>query len=966
MGVRFDGNVVSNLQLTGTLPPTQSISVIAFASLTANTNGSFAPIVGIFDSATTPAASAMIGFLATSATVSELSFFSNGSGSIALSNASQITSANGRWVVLAWVQVGTAVKAYWGYPGGALRETIITGDSFTPAAINIGADPSGFSDGTNATIGGVRIWRAQLTKADLEVEARSLHARRRGDLFAEWVLEDKTRLIDTAGQTLRLVYGDGTGASIFSGGDPPATYYPVNVRAITSNVSAAAVTYAQYTYYPDSIQPALSHRLLRESGIISWPPITPDARLVAPRRQDYPDQVIRPAPHPALMRDVSYSLSPRPERTSALVSANFPDQALGAPPRRDLVTEAGKPERTTVAPVETDFPSQLIGATPRRDYATEVGAPERASAAFGLSFPDQILPATPRKDHQTEVGSPERNAPLVETDFPSQILGAPPRSDFVTVDGRPERTSPLAASSFPDAIPTPLVRPGYVTEAAAPIVASTVPVVAYVSAPEVLRAPVTRPDAWTRSTQPEQTLAQAPSSYPDRAIVLGPRSGYSAQQTAPEATNPGGAPTSYPERVRAAPTVAQQREVSADLPAAPERTSPLAAASFPDQVFGPPPRKDAVTVVAAPERTSALVAASFPDQVLGAPPRKDAVTVEGSPERNAPVVPASFPEQVLGAPPRRDVVTEAGKPLPNLAAPVIGYASYPDTVPGPQPRQQQATTEQPPSPIPDIPKPQTSYPAQLLRPGGFQAHQQPWGEVPPRPESTLPVTIASFPDSLPARLIPSQDPFTRSYLQAPVATFTVYPDRVVGRIAAPDANASEPFAQQAPTVAASYPGPLPGRTSPQDVAPRSQLQAPVEAFTSYPDRLAAKVSAPDSAFYPMLVTAAPTSAYASYPDAFLRTVRPTVEFVRALFFAPPVVPLFAYQPSYPEIARRLLLDSAFRTSLWVPLQPLAPTITVTLATARTLNPILAPSATLNPTLATARTLNPNLSGTRAR
>lgn len=399
--------------------------------------------------------------------------------------------------------------------------------------------------------------------------------------------------------------------------------------------------------------------------------------------------------------------------------------------------------------------------------------------------------------------------------YPDRVIGAPatPQLYRDNVLGAPaERTIPYAAQVYPDQVLGPPPRMDSVTVVGAPERNSALWSASF---PDQVLGPPPRKDAVTVVGAPERVSVPFGLEYPDKNLRPG-------------------LPTS-------------QQAYALSLPPEPERSS-WWSASYPDQVLGPPPRKDSVTVVGKPERMATLFGVSFPDQVLGPPPRKDSVTVVGSPERTATYVDQDFPDRVLGPPPRRDYATEMGKPIVN-AAPVVAYGAFPDFVLGAPPRKDSVTVVGAPE--------RTSVPAMQEYPEfvlGAPPRKDYVTEV-GRPDRTSPLVATDFPAQV-LGAPPRKDYVTEAGQPVAVA-------------AAP------------PTGYASNPSQLlraPPRSDFVTVVGAPERSATVAGY-SYPDEVLGPVRRQDYAAQFMFpnVTIAPTYFSASYPErvrgAFLDPTR---------------------------------------------------------------------------------------------
>jgi Concanavalin A-like lectin/glucanases superfamily len=434
--------------------------------------------------------------------------------------------------------------------------------------------------------------------------------------------------------------------------------------------------------YPERLVRAAPNAALLEAQALGEPPIHPTfAEVVAFAwgRQSYPERVLGAR----LMTVLYWQWDARPfmpERTSTYLDQDFPDRVVRPflPPNAQqyAVDVPPLPERTAIY-IDQDFPERVPGPRPplpRSDYVTEVGSPERSQTYLDADFPDRVTRPFLHPTHQQFA---TENPPAPETKLPGDVYTSYPD---ITRAGRPvaqyrenawvgtavpERTSPLVATWYPErfekgGLPTP--EQFYAIDVWPFPIATSVPTQFPASYPErALRAMPTR-------TLPEWAELATPPILPTFSDVQAQAWGRQ----------------SYPDRALCAVLPTAQQQAALDMwPLPVAITAPTSAyGSYPDQLVGPPPpRRDYLTEVGAPERTAPLAATLYPDQILGAPPRKDYATEVGAPE--APVASdwyARYPDQVLPAAPRRGYEP----PFPIQPPPITRMqwsASYPDALP---------------------------------------------------------------------------------------------------------------------------------------------------------------------------------------------------------------------------------------------------------------------------------------------
>ena len=520
----------------------------------------------------------------------------------------------------------------------------------------------------------------------------------------------------------------------------------------------------------------------------------------------YPDRISAVPIHP-LLRESTRVDTIYPERTSSLFALWYPDQILGAPPRKDYETDARFPIVFIPTYFSMAFQDQILLPARGRDHQTEVGFPERTSPIAAQIYPDQVLGPPPRKDYFTEVGRPERTTPIAASSYPDRVLGAPPRKDYQTEVGFPERTSPLVTTVYPD---------------------------------QVLGAPP-RKDYETDARFPERKSSYFSTSYPDQIPPVLPRQyTYATEPGAPETRLANDFYASYPDRVLAAPSVSQQRETASTLPPRPERTSPLSIQVYPDRIVRVPPTPDfyteqgfPITVTPTPnkgytvypdsilrvggmqthqqqfftgpvrpERTSPIAIQVYPDRIDRAVIPTAALMHVGSlsprPERTSLLVSSSFPDQILLPARGRDHWTEDGKPERTVPLFSVVYA---DRIDLPLPRQHTDATERPMAPERTSPFVSSSFPDQILPPGRGRDFFTEDG----KPERTTPFSIQVYPDRIDPPLSRQHTDFLERPLAVGQFTFfgTLYPDRFA--LQARIADQSGFIAVIAPTVLTSYP-----------------------------------------------------------------------------------------------------------------------------------------------------------------
>lgn len=484
------------------------------------------------------------------------------------------------------------------------------------------------------------------------------------------------------------------------------------------------------------------------------------------------------------------------------------------------------------------------------------------------------------------------------------------------VAARLSDAAPIGAkTSYPERIDRPARPPSDwgITRNIAPIAAAVTPTQFPTSYPEAVRGPQRAPSDWAPSGFAGSVDdAGVDWVYPDR--IDPPR------RPAPDAVTVVGAPertqvyldADFPDRVLRAQAVAQQQDAAAH-PLAPERTSTYLDQDFPDRVLAARrPAPDAVTTVLAPEQTIARAPTSYPDTALRTRSAPDYATTAGQPEAPLPEPRTTYPDRIDRPRGTPDAVTEAGNPIPNTAAPVSAYVSYPDRIDrvgGLRTANQQdaAARNLPPLVVVrmwDL----TSYPATVpAAPRTAQFLDA--TEINPLPRANSPApTIGywSYPDRVLRAPPVAQQQDAAAHPLAPEeklpAPYTSYPDRALGT----------PF----PVTEQQHVAALP--TKPEDAVPLM--------FGSYPDRvLAAPAVAQQQAaaaipFAPEVK--APSDWRTSYPDAVRGPLQPQ-QLASTGVGLPPVVPTFFGLP-YPDIVRGRTFAAHQQQVYTAPVQPPPP------------------------------------------
>jgi hypothetical protein len=475
----------------------------------------------------------------------------------------------------------------------------------------------------------------------------------------------------------------------------------------------------------------------------------------------------------------------QPVETITPVDQDFPDIVYGRPFQTKLqsyFTTSPKPERTQVY-VDQDFPDVQRGARqPQYDYvATRNLQVERPVPYFSVDYPERVRGPQPRAYmHRATIPlRPERTSSFFPDVYQDQVLGRPfpaqAQPYALDVPSKPERTQTLSSQSFPDVVPGPQPRL-QLPEAERTIILERTSPLSSQSFPDVVSGP-----------QPRLQLAEE-----DRTIVL--------ERTSPLSSQ------SFPDAVPGPQPRLQLPEAERGI--APERTQVLSAQSFPDTVPGPQPRlqlPEAERTIA-PERTQSLSEQVFPDGVLSPSPRQHDDVPSVPKVLNAPFPTPAFPDEVLGRafPTNAHLHTVATPVEPERTSP-LSSQSFPDVVPGPQPRLQLPEAERTIIPERKQALSAQSFPDEVL--GRFypiQAHLYDLDE-PPKPERTVPLSGYDAPDRVvgpaPRQHVDALNVSLPKESKEPYSSI-VFPERVPG---APFPTYEQPFAFDKP--------PFPERTS---------------------------------------------------------------------------------------------------------------------------------------------------------
>lgn len=624
----------------------------------------------------------------------------------------------------------------------------------------------------------------------------------------------------------------------------------------------------------------------------------------------YPDRATRAAIHPSRLPFVFPSA--QPERTAPLASVEFPariDRRTFHPAFQfDEIELPETPEERIQLDWQPSFPDSarraFLPIAEHLDFAAS-RAPERTTALAWAYHPDRIDRATFHPSQQLdELELNETPEDKVSLDwaphYPDRAVRAflPRALHQAFADSRqPERTAPLASVTYPDRVD----RPAYLAanqldeielnetpEEKAPLDWSP----SYPDRATRARLQTAAHPAFVSSQAPERTAPLAAVYQPDR---LDRRQFHASLHLdeieapeQPEETRQLDWQPAYPDRATRAFLASAEHQALAFAPA-PERTAPLASASFPDTVrrahLHASEQLDAIELPQAPEEAIPLDwSPEHPDSVTRATlPRSayPAFATSAQPERSTPLSAESHPDRVS-----RPVYAAS------LQLAVTGLSPYPiaETAfekgwdPGPLPASvrraflpaaEQQAFASPTSPERNAPLFSEVHPDRVSRPFARAVDQPFVTGLPPKPERKATFAEGIGPDRVLRATFGAHQQLASSEVspypiaEVPKGFDPVQPDRVLRAVFG---AAEQPFFAFAP--APERKSPLASETYPDTVS-RPFVRATDQSFAA--------------ALSPGLV--APRITDPVYPDRALRvslrtSSHPSFGFVKEPEFPP--------------------------------------------------------------------------------
>jgi hypothetical protein len=474
----------------------------------------------------------------------------------------------------------------------------------------------------------------------------------------------------------------------------------------------------------------------------------------------YPDTTTRPAL--AAASTPASVLPVAPERTSPVAWTFYPDALPRLLMPASWVVVPPRPEGELALDWQPEYPDRATAFALARSalpFIAYAPAPERTSPAAAAIFPDATNRLSLAGASMPAWAAPtalERPAPLAWSSWPDSIYrtSLAPASQLAGTEiaPRPDRTSTLAWSFWPDRVD----RQAYATHEQAFVTGLSPLPIPNTATPIGVGA--WWPDStWARSLPPGalQSLALAPSPLPDTPLRWQPH---------------------WPDATSALWRTAANRQPFAS-PVAPERTATLASASYPDS---PPRSASPVAWVSMPssiERSSPLAWASFPDVLPRAALPPTWAAKPTALERTTSLAATAFPD-AIASPARPQQQHSVLWPLP-LPSVVTGWsAEYPDAIRGPKTLlYEQPSTARNTVPERSTPSAAASYPDSLPR----RVLAPSWFVADVRPERSAPLAVSSFPDSL-LRLLPLEHQVSALWPLPPISLITgwwpSFPDSV--------------------------------------------------------------------------------------------------------------------------------------------------------------------------------------------
>lgn len=457
-------------------------------------------------------------------------------------------------------------------------------------------------------------------------------------------------------------------AGSYSASGPSQSFAWSTVLAAFKSAGVSPPTLG-WSSYPNRVAAAPAHRALREAGVTLSPlPITPNAALVAPARQSYPE-AIRVRPMPAQLAGEAW-LAPQAPAAPTSYPGRIAGRVVPAIYLLEHAAIAPAPERTAPL-VDTDYPDRVVRPTLQvsaQPYGTEPApTPERTSPLSASSYPERVLRARSQQYAPDLPPLPEVSAPSDwYTLYPERARGVPvvaqQRDTSDVAPLAPERTSPIVATWYPEridraALPT-AQQLAWVDLPPYPLPNLAAPTVGYAWYPDVLR-----PVGGYR------TSAQAFEAHPIEPIAT--------------AAAPYGGPTCYPDRFVRPTLPLSARQYTAIYPE-PERTSPLVAADYPSRLPRPTLAAPGTAWWLSGQPAIPAVSTSYPGAVVRARAAEPGIAVVAA-LPSAPVVLNYYQDRVARpAPARRSDEALVSLVAPPPPAPTYFDDAFPAQVRRPQ------------------------------------------------------------------------------------------------------------------------------------------------------------------------------------------------------------------------------------------------------------------------------------------